>query len=240
MNFTKQERAALDAALFRQEIEIDEQTKEELLTHLHLVVEFNKTLNLTRITNIEDAIVLHIEDSLSAYREFTSREGRFLDIGTGGGFPGLPLALVTDKQGVLLDSVKKKAESVNKIIHKMNKNSQISVSGCRSEEYAQKHRGEFEIVIARAVSSLSSIEEYASPFLKEYGIVISMRGVHNDGEFEAGLKAAETLGLQFVEKRQFLLNGTYQRSIYTFQKVSEPLINLPRRNGMAHKKPLGL
>lgn len=235
---SNQERAALDAALFRQNIDVDESIKENLLKHLHLVIEYNKILNLTRITNIEDAIVLHLEDSLSAYEEFTSHPGKFIDIGTGGGFPGIPLALVSQKEGTLLDSIKKKADAVSKIVQQL-KLKNISVLGERSEEHAIQHREEYDVVIARAVSSLPVVEEYATPLLKTNGILVSLRSNEEDESIEQALRAAEILGLELVSERKFLLDNRFNRSIYVFEKTSESSVNLPRRNGMATKRPLG-
>ena len=238
MNITNTERAALDAALLRQEIDIEDEVKDELLCYLHHVMEYNKILNLTRITNIEEAIVLHIEDSLAAYKALRDVQGSFIDIGTGGGFPGVPLALTLSRNAVLLDSVKKKADAVDKILHQMNKNSQIEVLGMRSEELAQIRGNSFDLAITRAVSSLSTVEEYCTPLVKMGGYIVSMRGKDNPNDIDAGMAAAEILGLELVDEKHFFLNDTYNRVIYTFQRIKESSIKLPRRNGMAHKRPL--
>lgn len=239
MNISTQERAALDAALLRQEIDIDEKVKDDLLIYLHHVMEYNKILNLTRITNIDDAIILHLEDSLAAYKELRAEKGCFIDIGTGGGFPGVPLALTLSQKALLLDSVKKKADAVNKILHQMNKNSQIEVVGKRSEELAFEKGALFDFAITRAVSSLATVEEYCTPLVKMNGLIVSLRGEEDREEIERGMAAADILGLELISERHFLLDNTYKRVIYTFKRIKESSINLPRRNGMAHKRPLG-
>lgn len=240
MKYSKAERAALDAALNRQTIDIDDQVKEELLTHLHMVVEKNKTLNLTRITNIEQAIVLHIEDSLSVIPEFQKTAGRFLDIGTGGGFPGLPLALVSGRKAVLLDSVKKKADAVRDIVRLLHKEDQIEVIGKRSEEISKEPDYIFNTVVCRAVSSLSVLEEYASPLLNIGGSLIAMKSDEREEDLQQAERVSEIVGLTLVSVRQFILNEEYKRSIYVYKKIGEPRVQLPRRNGMAQKRPLGL
>ena len=240
MKYNESERAALDAALQRQGIDADDQVKEELLHHLHLVIEKNKSLNLTRITDAEQAIVLHIEDSLSIVRDFQETTGRFLDIGTGGGFPGLPLALVTGREAVLLDSVKKKADAVRDIVKQLQKEDQIEVVGKRSEEISKDPDYLFNVVVCRAVSSLSVLEEYASPLLHIGGRLIAMKSDEKEEDVLQAEKVSKIVGFSLVSVREFLLNGEYKRSIYVYEKEQEPSIQLPRRNGMAQKRPLGL
>ena len=240
MKYNESERAALDAALYRQGIDVNDQVKEDVLHHLHMVIEKNKSLNLTRITDIEQAIVLHIEDSLSIYPEFQETKGRFLDIGTGGGFPGFPLALVTGREAVLLDSVKKKADAVRDIVKCLHKEDQIEVIGKRSEEISKELDYIFNTVVARAVSSLSVLEEYASPLLHIGGRLIAMKSDEKEENILQAERVSKLVGFSLISVREFLLDGKYQRSIYVYEKHTEPSIQLPRRNGMAQKRPLGL
>ena len=240
MKHDAQERAALDAALARLGLDCSDKQKDLLLSHLKLVVEKNKELNLTRITSFDDAIVLHVEDSLSLFGNFRQDEGEFCDIGTGAGFPGLPLGIVSGRHGVLLDSLKKKAAAVQMFIQKLGLDSQLEACGMRSEELALERPASFQTVVARAVSSLAAVEELASPLLACKGHLLAMRGVESSDDEKMALRASEKLGLELVSAEKFTIGGgRYERSVYIFEKVGEPIVKLPRRPGMAQKRPYG-
>ncbi|MDY2723233.1 MAG: 16S rRNA (guanine(527)-N(7))-methyltransferase RsmG [Coriobacteriales bacterium] len=240
MKHTSEERAAVDAALLRLKLDFNEDITDKLITNLKLVIEKNKVLNLTRIDSFEDAVVLHLEDSLSIYPEFMHSSGEFCDIGTGGGFPGLPLAIASGRKGILLDSVKKKALAVQEFVEEVSLTGQVQALGMRSEELCAERFGEFDTVVARAVDKLSVVEEYAGPLLASGGHLIAMRGTESLGDEKAAQIASEQLGLQMIEKRAFSLGpDEVARSVYVFEKNGSPSIKLPRRPGMAHKKPLG-
>ena len=240
MKHTSEERAAVDAALLRLKLDFNEDITDKLITNLKLVIEKNKVLNLTRIDSFEDAVVLHLEDSLSIYPEFMHSSGEFCDIGTGGGFPGLPLAIASGRKGILLDSVKKKALAVQEFVEEVSLTGQVQALGMRSEELCAECFGEFDTVVARAVDKLSVVEEYASPLLASGGHLIAMRGTESLGDEKAAQIASEQLGLQMIEKRAFSLGpDEVARSVDVFEKNGSPSIKLPRRPGMAHKKPLG-
>ena len=144
---------------------LDTDKQKKIQAYLDLVIEKNKELNLTRIETREKGMLLHIEDSLSCIDEFTSQDGLFLDIGTGGGFPGVPLAIASGRTGVLIDSVQKKARAVQEMIDELNLSNMIQVRGIRSEELALEVGEKFHTVIARAVSSLPTVLELATPLL---------------------------------------------------------------------------
>ena len=142
---------------------LDTDKQKKIQAYLDLVIEKNKELNLTRIETREKGMLLHIEDSLSCIDEFTSQDGPFLDIGTGRGFPGVPLAIASGRTGVLIDSVQKKARAVQEMIDELNLSNMIQVRGIRSEELALEVGEKFHTVIARAVSSLPTVLELATP-----------------------------------------------------------------------------
>lgn len=240
MKQTDEKRAALNAALGRLELELSDATQDKLLDYLDMVVEKNKVLNLTRITSFEDAVVLHLEDSLSILKTFRQTKGDFLDIGTGAGFPGIPLGITTDRSGVLLDSVKKKAHAVGEFITALGLQDRLSAVGMRSEELAAERPGAFGVVTARAVSSLPAVEELASPLLKKGGHLIAMRGQDTPEDIDQAKKAAALLGLKLIERTEFTIGeaGEYQRSLCVFEKVAKPKLKLPRHPGYASKRPL--
>lgn len=217
-------------------LDIDKQ--EKIRSYLELVIEKNKELNLTRIDTEEKGMLLHIEDSLSCLDEFCNMDGEFLDIGTGGGFPGVPLAIASNRTGVLIDSVQKKARAVQEMIEELGLNNQIQARGIRSEELALEVGERFTTIVARAVSSLPAVMELAAPLLVMDGELIALRGKEDEVDLEAIDTIAEKLGLETISKRHIYINETYERTIYVFKKVSQAMIKLPRRNGMAQKRPL--
>ena len=217
---------------------LDTDKQKKIQAYLDLVIEKNKELNLTRIETREKGMLLHIEDSLSCIDEFTSQDGLFLDIGTGGGFPGVPLAIASGRTGVLIDSVQKKARAVQEMIDELNLSNVIQVRGIRSEELALEVGEKFHTVIARAVSSLPTVLELATPLLVSHGEFSALRGKENERSIEEGNRIAEKLGLEMISSRHLYIGETYERNILVFKKVGKPTIKLPRRNGMAQKKPL--
>ena len=218
---------------------LDIEKQQQIQAYLTLVIEKNKELNLTRIDTEEKGMLLHIEDSLSCLEEFSHQEGNFLDIGTGGGFPGVPLAIATGRTGVLIDSVQKKAKAVQEMIDKLDLGDQIKVRGLRSEDLAREVGERFTTVIARAVSSLPVVMELATPLLLPEGELIALRGKEEEQTPEQLEEVAEKLGLELVSKRHIYISEVYERNIYVYRKTRPTRIKLPRRNGIAQKKPLG-
>lgn len=235
------EKAAFEAAFSRLGLPFDEQLALQLGNYLELLTRKNQELNLTRISSFEEAVVLHIEDSLAVLPEFAGRDGAFCDIGTGGGVPGIPLALASGRRGVLLDSIKKKAAAVQGFIEALGLCDQLACVGERSELYAGAHAGEFNTVIARAVSSLVVVLELATPLLEDDGVFIAMRASEDETTFEQAQAASNKLGLELVGQREFSIGpaeNTHHRSVFVYQKTAEPTVKLPRRPGMAVKRPL--
>lgn len=239
MKYGDMERAALDAALSCIGVEAGTREKELILRHLELLFEKNKQLNLTRVDGYEEAICTHVEDSLAVLPELAGVQGEILDIGTGGGFPGIPLAIVCDSHFTLLDSVKKKAAAVQGFVDALGLPSKVEVLGMRSEELACERPGFFDAVVMRAVSSLAICEELAVPLLKTQGRLVLLKGRPSEEERESGMRAAELLGLKLSSERSFSIGEKdVQRSVYSFTKEGEPSVRVPRRPGMAVKRPL--
>lgn len=207
--------------------------------HLDLVLQANKTLNLTRIANREEAELLHIEDSLVGLPECQQApEGRYADIGSGGGFPGFPLAIVTGRQTLLVESVKKKAEMLEAFAEQLGLSSQVSVYAGRTEELAGHQPEAFSLITARALTALPSLLELASPLLQQGGWLVAYKSDNVDDELEGALGIQDKLGMVLRSDRHVLLSdGSTPRRILVFEKVSEPQVKLPRRPGMAQKRP---
>lgn len=206
--------------------------------YLKEILEINKRINLTRVTDYNEARLLHLEDSLSILDEIQSApDGRYLDIGSGGGFPGVPLGIATGRKTTLIDSVKKKMTAVSEVIELLGLTEKIDTIGNRIEEYSTEQPESFSVITARAVSSIPALLELSSPLLQMDGHLILMKSKEKE---TFNIDAASTkLGMEQIAFREYYLsdNETY-RCVYTFKKVNKPSVQLPRRVGMAQKRPL--
>lgn len=216
---------------------------EKIVSHLVLLGEKNKQLNLTRITDPNEALRLHLLDSLlfvTASKKFCLKSSDiFLDIGSGGGFPGIPFAIATGLSGVLIDSVGKKIKAVDEFSAELGLSNRIECKATRAEQLALERRAQFNFVLARAVASLNVLIEYASPLLVSNGCLIASKAHLQEIEFSSAQRAADLCGLSLVSRETFELpDDSGHREIYVFQKTGNEKIKLPRTVGMAKNKPL--
>ena len=220
---------------------ISDKDKSDLINkHLEFVCYYNKTTNLTSIIDINQAKILHIEDSLIALKEINEApHGLYGDLGTGGGYPGIPLAIYTGRKTLLVDSVKKKIKILDSIITSLSLQDQISTSSERIEELAISKRGDFSVLTARALTSLPSLLELSSPLLHKNGRLIAYKAQITDLELNNALSIQEITGMYLETIREVVLsdNKTH-RKIITFTKKHNSKIKLPRQNGLAQRKPL--
>ncbi len=215
-------------------------TNEVILSYLEHILEANKTTNLTRIDSWEQALILHVEDSLVGLDEVNAApEGLYGDLGTGGGFPGVPLAVTTGRQALLVDSVKKKVKIIGDILNKMSIDDRIKVYGGRIEDLAKEMPGSFSVLTARALSQLGSLLELSSPLLKNKGRLVCYKAKVTEEELEQALYVADIVGMSLLSRRGVLLSdGETYREIIVFEKTRKPKIKLPRNVGMAQRNPL--
>lgn len=220
------------------DLDLDLSDAELCVRHLLMVNQVNQYMNLTRISDIHEALVLHVVDSLSLTRDLPIEPERFLDMGTGAGFPGIPFAIYTGCEGVLLDSVGKKINAVNAFITELGLDAVTAVHD-RCESYASKHASEFDTVFARAVGQMNLIVEYATPFIEEDGYLVMAKANPSDEERRIADKTAELCGLELVGVDEFDLPCDLgHRTVFLYQKVSKPKVKLPRAVGLAKKQPL--
>lgn len=231
--------AALLSCLFDIDKIVLSRDQKLIQSYLDEVLLLNKTINVTRIIDEEQARLLHIEDSLAGLHELNEApEGAYADLGSGGGFPGVPLAIATGRKTLLVDSVKKKMFAIQRIIDKLDLGQLIETYGGRIEDLSIERPNEFTVLTARALSSLPSLLELASPLLKEQGHLICYKAPLEE-EFEKSLRIQDKLGFRMISKREFVLtDGETKRCILVFEKIHEPSLKLPRRVGLAQKKPL--
>ena len=223
-------------------IQVSDDQALRMLRHLDLLAEANKLVNLTRITEPQDAIIRHIIDSLllipSLHAEPLGQK-RFVDIGTGGGFPGIPLGIMTELDGTLIDSVAKKTRIVSEFLTELNLDTRLSAEPIRAEDLARRSPQSYDYVVARAVAQLGALVEYAAPLLKPHGQLVVSKANITDEEVSGGIETAKIVGLKDVSRETYELphqNG--HREILVFEKVRKSRIKLPRTNGSAVHKPL--
>lgn len=210
---------------------------DDMRKYLNKILEANESINLTRVTDNDEATLLHLEDSLAVIDELMNApDGLYADLGSGGGFPGVPLALASGRKTILVDSVKKKMAVVNDILNELGLSDQISTYDKRIEELATEKPGSFAVLTARALTSLPSLLELASPLLIQGGQLIALKSKGEDDFDNPSLESK--LGMRLISKRDYYLsdNESY-RTVYVFEKYKEPDVKLPRRIGMAQKRP---
>lgn len=208
-----------------------------LKRHLELVIEANKTTNITRISTWDEGMLLHVEDSLVGLPEVeVAPEGRLVDIGSGAGYPGIPLAIESGRTTLLADSVGKKTAILASMVEELGLDN-VEVYTGRIEDLAREKTGVFAVVTARALAQLSVLMELASPLLQDGGRLVCYKANASDEELQHALSLQERLGMSLVSDRAVEL-GDARRRIISFEKSGRPQINLPRKTGMAQKRPL--
>ncbi len=189
-------------------------------TFARMMIEFNTNINITRITDPEEIIIKHIEDSLSLYRFLRIKSGaRYLDIGTGGGVPALPLLIARpDLNATLIDSVGKKLRFADSIIEKFGLSAETV--HIRAEELAKKdeYKGKFDLITARAVTKLDRLAGYAAPLLAENGVFAAYKGDISDEEYNGGKAAVKKLKMKDPEKIQYVLSDNTGRTLVIVKK----------------------
>lgn len=207
-----------------------------LLRHAELVLEANQYMNLTRITAAQAVLSLHIVDSLAFLPHVEPLTGRVVDIGSGAGYPGVPLAILGSEM-ILCESVKKKAAFLESASAALGLGA--TVRPLRAEELAGVSPGSANTVIARAVSATGALLELAAPLLQAAGRLIALKGTPDDEELERAARVAKLCGMTESTRASYVLPTGEQRTVLVFEKSGEPLLPLPRRPGAAQREPLG-
>lgn len=231
-------------------IEITDKQIDQFNTYFELLVEWNKVMNLTTITEFSDVCKLHFVDSLMAskFYDFSAKNYSLVDIGTGAGFPGIPLKIIFPNLNVsLLDSLNKRLKFLNEVIDKLGLNNEegqiVTVHG-RAEDMAAHSktgilREKFDIGCARAVANLSTLSEYCLPYVKKRGVFISYKSADIKDEVSSAGKAIKLLGGKTRSVNEFVLPDTdVNRSIIIIDKCKNTMPMYPRKAGLPSKEPL--
>ena len=219
-------------------IQLTETQLSQLEIYYEMIVEYNKIMNLTGITEHDEVFLKHFYDSLTIVKiiDLNTVES-FCDIGTGAGFPGLVIKICFPKLKVtLLDSLNKRVEFLKAVIQKLNLKD-IEVVHARAEEYALSHRSEFDVTTARAVAHTSILLEYAIPMTKVEKYFIAMKA-NVEEEVKEIDNALKKLSTKLIQKEEFLLPlENSKRTILLFKKEKENK-NFPRKNNEIKKNRL--
>ena len=221
-------------------LRVTPQQAQDMALHVARVLEANESFNLTSITEPADAVRLLVVDSLTAMPEVDDAPaGNLVDIGAGAGFPGIPLAIVSGRHVRLVESVGKKTRFLEEVAGELAVSASVSVSCARAEELATIERECYAVATARALSGLPSLVELAAPLLFSGGRLVALKGALTSEELGRGDSAASVVGLTRVAFRQLRLpEAGESRSIVVYERTGASSIALPRRVGLAQRKPL--
>lgn len=224
------------------EIELTEKQFEQFIQYYEMLVEKNKVMNLTGITEWEEVVQKHFLDSLSLVYAVEIEDGmKVLDLGTGAGFPGIPLKIAFPQmQIVLLDSLNKRINFLKEVIDALGLKGIKAFHG-RAEEFAQKgeYREKFDLVVSRAVANLSTLSEYCIPFVQVGGSFISYKSGEIDEELESADQAILTLGGTLASVEEFTLpDSEVSRSLIVIDKEESTKKKYPRGGGKPSKDPI--
>lgn len=221
-------------------IELDAKAPDRFDRYAEMIVETNKTLNLTAITEPDEMVKKHFLDCLMLLTKADIKEGaKLIDVGTGAGFPGIVLLIARpDIKATLLDSTKKRLNFVQSVTDELGLNAQIV--HMRAEEAGQnpEFREKFDFATARAVANMVNLSEYCIPFLKQGGTFAAMKGAKASQEMKQAQKAISLLGGKQEASHEFTLDEVGERSILLVKKISHTPPKYPRPSAQIAKKPL--
>ena len=210
-----------------------------LLRYGHLLMETNKVMNLTAITDPADIAALHFLDSAALLTLEDFRDKTVVDVGTGAGFPGLPLKILEPTIHLtLLDSLGKRVQFLERVCQELG----LAVVACihgRAEEFARDHRGRFDVVVSRAVANLRILAELCLPLVKTGGRFLSMKAVDSREEIQGAEKALEKLGGSLEQVIDYTIPTTdIRHRLLVIRKKKETPRQYPRRFAQIKKQPL--
>lgn len=233
--FLKKQLKALDINLSDKQID-------KFIRYRDLILEWNKKMNLTAITEEKEMVNKHFIDCLALAKYTNLRsDASVIDIGTGAGFPGIPMKILyPDLKITLLDSLNKRITFLKTVVKDLELSDVELIHG-RAEDFGQnvQYRERFDYTFSRAVASLNILSEYSLPFLKIGGKFIPMKSKKSDEEIENSKKALEILGGKLISEKDFVIPNTdLYRNVLIIEKIKKTPKKYPRRPGKPNKSPL--
>lgn len=219
---------------------LDETMLDQFYNYKNLVIDWNEKINLTAITDDLEFIVKHFVDSLTI-NKYIEKDKTIIDIGTGAGFPGIPLKILNkDNKVVLFDSLNKRLKVLEDIIEKINLTKVETLHGRAEETFKNReYREKYDIAVSRAVASLNVLVELMLPAVKVGGMCICMKGNNADIEIEEAKKAVKELGGELCKVEKIVLPElNLERNIIVIKKIKQTPKQYPRKPGTPQKLPI--
>lgn len=223
-------------------LKITEEQENQFFKYYELLIETNKVMNLTAITTLDEVIVKHFIDSLLIVKSVDLNEyDSLIDVGTGAGFPGIPIKIMFPHMKItLLDSLNKRLKFLNNVIGELQLQNIETVHG-RAEDLGHKaeYREKFDLCVSRAVANMSTLSEYCIPFVKENGKFISYKSSVSDEEIIEAEKAVKVLGGKIKETQTYDLPcSDIKRTFVVISKLGATPKKYPRKAGTPSKEPI--
>lgn len=223
-------------------LEITEIQQEQFMKYYEMLVETNKVMNLTAITELDEVMVKHFIDSLLVVKSTDiNKYNSMIDVGTGAGFPGIPIKIMFPHLKVtLLDSLNKRLKFLNNVIDELKLENIETVHG-RAEDagHNKDNRESYDLCVSRAVANLSTLSEYCIPFIKQNGDFISYKSSVSDDEIKESEKAIKVLGGDILSKSTIPLPcSEMERTFVVIKKVKPTPKKYPRKAGTPSKEPI--
>ena len=233
-------KTAFNKLLIEKYQKINNNQLEMLYKYMQLLLKWNEKINLTAITDENEIILKHFVDSLTVLK-YINENDKIIDVGTGAGFPGIPIAIMMPNVKItLLDSLNKRINFLNEVIKELDLKN-VETIHSRSEDCGKDilYREEFDISIARAVANLSTLSEYLLPFVKIGGKMICMKGSEIEEELKNAQYAIKVLGGKIISRDEFTLpDSDIKRNIIIVEKEQYTPKMYPRKAGLPAKEPI--
>lgn len=219
---------------------LNDRQKEQFSKYMELLLDWNEKINLTAITEKDQIVLKHFIDSLTI-SDLIDNDSKVIDVGTGAGFPGIPLKIYNETLRItLVDSLNKRVNFLNEVIKELDLKN-ISAEHARAEEFARlnNQRECYDYAVSRAVANLSTLVEYLLPFVRVGGKCICMKGPNIEEELNNSKNALKLLGGEIEEVKGLVLpDSEMERKIVIIKKIGKTDKTYPRKAGMPSKKPL--
>lgn len=237
-----EEKEMLQNKIAQLSVQCNDNMLHQYVTYYQILMEKNKVMNLTAITEFEEYVDKHIVDSLSIVRAMDlSKVHHVIDVGTGAGLPAIPLKIAFPHlQITMLDSLQKRVNFLKETVSELGLTNMNPIHG-RAEDMGHdpKYRERYELCVSRAVANLSTLSEYCIPLVKKGGIFLSYKSGNSMGEIQEAGKAIKVMGGRLTETEQFALPGTdISRTLVLIKKTEPTPKKYPRKAGLPAKSPI--